>query len=196
MERIHDIFSLFLVEERRGSREECVGYVGWMKMLLFFFFYPLPFSFFFYVTSILSAIHVLSFFLSRIKWSFVRTAAPCGSCLIDRKPVTASTLARIKRHLRDQSRLFHLSTCRNCLAKGNASSNTQNPFSSSFFFHPLRPFISYQPMKCCTRNVIIILVRIRVTKHKRVHAETLPPLLSLLPLFLFLSKEEKKGKEH
>lgn len=72
-------------------------------MLLFFFFYPLPFSFFFYVTSILSAIHVLSFFLSRIKWSFVRTAAPCGSCLIDRKPVTASTLARIKRHLRDQS---------------------------------------------------------------------------------------------
>lgn len=51
-------------------------------------------------------------------------------------------------------------------------------------------------MKCCTRNVIIILVRIRVTKHKRVHAETLPPLLSLLPLFLFLSKEEKKGKEH
>lgn len=89
---------------REEGIERRVCRICWMdENASFFFFYPLPFSFFFYVTSILSAIHVLSFFLSRIKWSFVRTAAPCGSCLIDRKPVTASTLARIKRHLRDQS---------------------------------------------------------------------------------------------
>lgn len=180
---------------REEGIERRVCRICWMDENASFFFFLSPPLFFFFLRNIDPKRDTRSFFLSFANQMVVRTAAPCGSCLIDRKPVTASTLARIKRHLRDQSRLFHLSTCRNCLAKGNASSNTQNPFSS-FFFDPLRPFISYQPMKCCTRNVIIILVRIRVTKHKRVHAETLPPLFSLLPLFSLSIQRRRKGKEH
>lgn len=161
-------------------------------MLLFFFLSP-P-LFFFFLRNIDpkrdTRLFSRSFFLSRIKWSFEQPH------LAEAALSTGNRWRHPRwQELRDTLETSHLSTCRNCLAKGNASSNTQNPFSS-FFFDPLRPFISYQPMKCCTRNVIIILVRIRVTKHKRVHAETLPPLLSLLPLFSLSIQRRRKGKEH
>lgn len=71
MERIHDIFSLFLVEERRGLREECVGYVGWMKMLLFFFLSP-P-LFFFFLRNIDPKRDTRSFFLSFANQMVVRS---------------------------------------------------------------------------------------------------------------------------
>lgn len=96
-------YLLLVSRGREEGIERRVCRICWMDENASFFFFLSPPLFFFFLRNIDPKRDTRSFFLSFANQMVVRTAAPCGSCLIDRKPVTASTLARIKRHLRDQS---------------------------------------------------------------------------------------------